>query len=752
MIGLKKWISGGLVVILLVTTLLSLFPSPSLADNSIPVPFFMQVDKRWKDDRMFPSWTTLEKSGCLVTSISMVLKYYGVNTNPKEFNDYLSKNRGYDSEGGLVSWTMPATYSQGKVQFIGRPEFPSGQNASSSQLLKKEIDAGYPVIVRVRANYDHWVVVTGRKGNRFFINDPLGGSRKDLGYYGNKIYNIGIYHPTQLTTPSPPPSQKPVPVKNATVALIIDDSGSMTFNDRENKRKEAAKLVVDLLSVGDKITVVSFGNDAYLTLPLTTIDSSPEKEKIKRAIDEKVYTHTGEDTNFDPAFKKAYQEMLKDKSENPKAAIFMSDGRHQLPGDEAGNFYQGSHKLFHEKGWKIYSILLRGELPSYLAGDIRFIPNIPRLQEIGNGGYFEAPSPEALRKIYQGISEKIQGSQVLLDESFRMKTGEFITKAVEVPRKTTFLTFLISWISLLPMPPMIIPIKFVKSNFEDSRMIIITPEGKEITPQDPSLEYHTKQSDYEIYQIKDPPAGTWQIKTATSRHHLTDDEVNLHFLAKIDEQPPEILPIKPLPGEYVKGPLNINVEASDNIETSKVEFYFKKGKEWRKIGEDKKPQDGFKTLWKMRKSGSYEIKVVATDTVGNSASVTVPIILDNDRPKISKIKIKSSPFFVLLWKNEIKFSYKVQDTYSPPETSVIVKNSQGKKIKTLKFQAPYPQLNHEVKLTWDGRDKKGKVVPAGTYEFTITAQDQLGNQKKIQTNPILYFTLASFLKWLKNLF
>ncbi|HUG85034.1 MAG TPA: VWA domain-containing protein, partial [Euzebya sp.] len=64
------------------------------------------------------------------------------------------------------------------------------------------------------------------------------------------------------------------------VALVIDSSGSMTTNDRNGLRREAAKDFVDLLSDTDQATVIDFDSTAKLFQALTS-----DKALLKAAID-----------------------------------------------------------------------------------------------------------------------------------------------------------------------------------------------------------------------------------------------------------------------------------------------------------------------------------------------------------------------------------------------------------------------------------------------------------------------------------
>ena len=78
---------------MLVLLILSSFSFLAKADIApLDAPFFSQRDTRWALDDM--DGYNIHDYGCMMTAFDMVLAYYGVNTNPKEFNSYLKSGKG----------------------------------------------------------------------------------------------------------------------------------------------------------------------------------------------------------------------------------------------------------------------------------------------------------------------------------------------------------------------------------------------------------------------------------------------------------------------------------------------------------------------------------------------------------------------------------------------------------------------------------------------------------------------------------
>jgi hypothetical protein len=50
------------------------------------VPAFAQDDPRWSQDLLGPTTDTLGDEGCTLTSIVMVLNFYGIHTDPSALN------------------------------------------------------------------------------------------------------------------------------------------------------------------------------------------------------------------------------------------------------------------------------------------------------------------------------------------------------------------------------------------------------------------------------------------------------------------------------------------------------------------------------------------------------------------------------------------------------------------------------------------------------------------------------------------
>jgi len=200
-------------------------PIPTLGQPSA-VPCFRQCGSPWGDDQLGTcSGKTVCSHGCAVTSVSMILRYFGVSTDPGGLNDWLTDHGGY-ANGCDIRWWVADDISD-EVTYQG----VTGQDWNR---LNAELDAGYPVEARV-AGDTHSVVIVRREGSTYYINDPLSCNSGDtLAKYGSTFARLHIYHPLPGTEPTPTPTwtpTRPVPTPTSPPPPPPGDWQVRYFND-----------------------------------------------------------------------------------------------------------------------------------------------------------------------------------------------------------------------------------------------------------------------------------------------------------------------------------------------------------------------------------------------------------------------------------------------------------------------------------------------------------------------------------------
>ena len=132
----------------------------------IPVPPLQQDDPHWSEELLGNTIDTLGQQGCAVTSAAMILRAYGVDTDPSRLNAFLTRHEGYVGDG-LLDWDRVGGIVNEQVQKVY-------EDYASYALIDSQILRGNPVIVRLhlRNGSTHFVVIVGKEGWDYLIRDP----------------------------------------------------------------------------------------------------------------------------------------------------------------------------------------------------------------------------------------------------------------------------------------------------------------------------------------------------------------------------------------------------------------------------------------------------------------------------------------------------------------------------------------------------------------------------------------------------
>ncbi len=155
-----------------------------------------QKDPRWeKEEYEGPGIkNTIGGEGCALTSLAMLLRYYGVNVDVLKLNEWMTNNNGFTKDKEWVKWGKASQYPGANVEYVWKDHKDNQDVATLDSYLEK----GYPVILKVPTRRSHYVLAIGKTGDTYTIYDP--GSYPPLittlkERYNNKFEGIRPFRP-----------------------------------------------------------------------------------------------------------------------------------------------------------------------------------------------------------------------------------------------------------------------------------------------------------------------------------------------------------------------------------------------------------------------------------------------------------------------------------------------------------------------------------------------------------------------------
>lgn len=146
-----------------------------------------QTDQQWGGNSYDHTDKTVAKLGCALTSLAMAITYSGWLTDPGSLNTFMTKTD-HDYSGSSVNWSAAVR------DWTQNTRYFKWLSANTAEALERAVCAGFPVVVGVNGN-THFVLVTGKRGDQFLINDPGYSSRTTLDAYGNQFSVRGAVVP-----------------------------------------------------------------------------------------------------------------------------------------------------------------------------------------------------------------------------------------------------------------------------------------------------------------------------------------------------------------------------------------------------------------------------------------------------------------------------------------------------------------------------------------------------------------------------
>lgn len=312
----------------------------------------------------------------------------------------------------------------------------------------------------------------------------------------------------KVVSDTPPASSHPAaPVGSASikpsdegydVMLLMDSSGSMKKTDPQNYRKAAAKLLISLLGIKDRVGVLSFGDKVKTLIPLTS-DIPKHKKRLFTAVDR--ISSREFSTHIHSAVKMGYDE-LKSSERKKKILVLLSDGKLTLGDDEKDKAAVMELKNF-------LPILTKAGVPIYSVAFSDFSDD-KLLQSLARetGGFFRfAKEDKDIHVIFTSIFEKmkspdsvpLEGEEFTLDKDVREAT-------LVITKKAGTTTFLVS-----PAKETFTPAKHAKNiNWFETGV-------------------------FDMITISEPRTGRWRVKLSATEGNKVFVITNMSLKSSFDK-------------------------------------------------------------------------------------------------------------------------------------------------------------------------------------------------------------------------
>jgi hypothetical protein len=268
------------------------------------------------------------------------------------------------------------------------------------------------------------------------------------------------------------------PSPGVDAVLLMDSSGSMAKNDPHKLRVPAAKLFMSLLGQSDRIGLISFSDNGYPVLHLTT--PGPDTNAGILAAADKV-SSKGVYTNLYAALEKGANMLDKEgRPDQEKMLVLMSDGKMDV--GDSDEDWKLTRKLqdellksIQDKHIKVYTIAFTE------ASDVDLLKDVARQ----SGALFKlAKNADDLHGVFSDIFETAKSPDMLPIEGGAFAVDASIEEVTIVASKER----------------------------EDVRIFLQTPDGHKVGSEDAGDAFKWFLSEhFDMITLHNPQPGNWKL-------------------------------------------------------------------------------------------------------------------------------------------------------------------------------------------------------------------------------------------------
>lgn len=278
------------------------------------------------------------------------------------------------------------------------------------------------------------------------------------------------------------------------VAMVLDDSGSMVYNDPSNLRGAAAGIGIDTLPDGSLVTGSKFADDATLLFGPTPL-SAANRPALKLSI--AAGLQSSGDTDYDAAFNEAQQQLVAMPGADKRAVVFLSDGE--------PNFSYTADQPIDAAGIPIFAVGFGQVGGSELTGIARRSGG----QAFSLGSAADAPG--VFGRILSTLNCDIQQRDV----DVSLKPGQTRVFPFTIDRGQPGFHALVTWLSGALDVSLVRPDKSVLAvgRTRPNESMAVTPTSADAT-------------------VKAPPPGRWKIRLHARKTDVKRARVHLDLWAR----------------------------------------------------------------------------------------------------------------------------------------------------------------------------------------------------------------------------
>lgn len=361
-------------------------------------------------------------------------------------------------------------------------------------------------------------------------------------------------------------------------SLIIDSSGSMSWEDPQDLRKDGAKAYVTASTARDRVGVIDF--DSSVTIRHEPANPVTDRQSLFDAIDA---IDSSGGTNLGAGVQAGCDMLRSSGEQDAKTGLFLTDGR---------GSYADQASCFVDEGWPLFTFGL---------GDGTDEDLLAAMAEQTGGTFVKLDDATSMVCEFQRVRSLASGLEPdACERAGTILEGEILTFVQEVVEALAQVTFTISWPG------------------SDIELELVSPSGRTIDRSTVASDVRRETgATYDAVTIQRPEAGDWTLRLVG---HETDEEGTPFYMQQT---------AVPSSNEPPTAAFQLSVDGSD-ITVDATDSYDPDGElisyQW-SFGDGTAAQ-GLTAEHTYAESGSYEVALTVIDASFETARHVITVVIE----------------------------------------------------------------------------------------------------------------------------